>query len=76
MSEHFPAFSQDIFVTIVEIAIHLSKEKIGENKLEKKIMTFSSFSDNELKEVGPSSNNLSKDRQNSNLPVQGEGFSR
>ena len=35
-------------------------------------MIFSSFSDIELKEVGPSSNNLSKDRQNSNLPVQGE----
>ena len=40
-------------------------------------MFLSSFSDNELKKIGPSLNIFSKDRQNSNLPVQGEEmFSR
>ena len=75
MSENFPAFSQNLFVGIVKNAFHLSIGTFWGQKIRKKIMTFYSFLDSELKKSGLSSNVLSKDRQNSNLPVQGEeGF--
>ena len=71
MTERFPAFFQDIFVTIVKIAFHLSKVTIWGKQTRKKTYDFLfSISDNELKKIGPSSNNLNKDSQNSNLPVQ------
>ena len=72
MSENFPALSQDVFVGIVKNAFHLSIGTIWGKKIRKKIMTFSSFSDNALKKSGQTSNILSRDRQNSNIPVQGK----
>ena len=70
--EHFPAFSQDIFVAIVKIAFHLSVGTIWGKQIRKKNLWLSlHFRTMSWKKIGPPSNILSKDRQNSNLPVQG-----
>ena len=71
IGEHFPAFFQDISVTTVKIAFHLSVGTTWGKQIRKKNIIFSSFSDNELKKSGPSSNSLSKDRQNSKLSFRG-----
>ena len=75
MSEHFQAFAQDNFVTIVEIAFHLSIGTIWGKQITKNVYDFLLIFGQLAEKIGPSSNILSKDRQNSNLPVQGEkGF--
>ena len=75
MSEHFQAFAQDNFVTIVEIAFHLSIGTIWGKQPTKKVYDFLLIFGQLAENIGPSSNILSKDRQSSILPVQGEeGF--
>ena len=53
ISEPFPAFIQDIFVTISKIAFHLSIGTVWGKQIRKKNMIFSSFSDNVLKKKWP-----------------------
>ena len=71
-TENIPAFLQDIFVGIVENTFHLSVRKIEDNKLETIYMIYHFFPETEKKKFGLSSIVLSRDLQNSNLPVQGE----
>ena len=72
LRENFAAFSQDVFVGVVEIALHLSIWTFWGQKIREKIYDFKFIPRQWAEKSGFPSNCLSRDRQYRNLPVQGE----
>ena len=72
LRKNFAAFSQDVFVGVVEIAFHLSIWTFWGQKIRKRFYDFMFIPRQWAEKSGFLSNGLSRDRQYRNLPIQGE----